>query len=165
MEDDVRTGSIKRVGDSVEARLERVIQHDRNTVWRMLTEPLSLAQWLAPGSIDLRPGGAVHIDFADSGRTIESTVIELDAPRLLAYSWSQGDEPQWPLRWELDAVRAGTRLLLTLRLPATEDIAKACAGFDAHLEMLVAMLEGVPIRFPLDFYLDRRRIYGALQRE
>ncbi len=131
----------------------------------MLTEPQELAQWLAPGSIEFRLGGAVHIDFADSGRMIESTVLEFDPPRLLAYSWSSGNEPERPLRWELDAVGAGTRLLLTLRLPATEDIAKACAGFDAHLEMLAAMLEGVPIRFPLDFYLARRRVYEASQHE
>src|SRR5690606_12739632 len=45
------------------------------------------------------------------------------------------------------------------------DIANACAGFDAHLEMLAAALEGVPIHFPVDHYLEARRAYQALQRE
>jgi uncharacterized protein YndB with AHSA1/START domain len=129
----------------------------------MLTEPDALAQWLAPGSMELRRGGSVRIDFADSGTTIESRVLELDPPRLLAYSWSSGDEPERPLRFELAQAGNGTRLVLTVRVPAGEDIAKACAGFDAHLEMLAAALEGVPIRFPLDHYLEARRAYGQLR--
>jgi uncharacterized protein YndB with AHSA1/START domain len=85
----------------------------------------------------------------------------LDPQRLLEYSWSSGDEPERPLRWELNPAEDGTQLALTIWLPATEDIAKACAGFDAHLEMLAAALEGVPIRFPVDYYLQRRRAYEA----
>lgn len=164
-ENDVRIGSINRLGNDFEAKLERFFAHNRDAVWRMLTEPQPLAQWLAPGSIELRPGGAVHIDFGDSGTTIDSVVLELDPPRLLEYSWGSGVDPKRPLRWKLDVVEAGTQLLLTLRLPATENVAKACAGFDAHLEMLAAALEGIPIRFPLDYYVKRRRAYEALQQE
>ncbi|MBZ9798680.1 SRPBCC family protein [Mesorhizobium sp. ES1-4] len=148
----VQVGQVRRVGDGFEARLDRLIGHDRNAIWHMLTAPKALAQWLAPGSIELRAGGVVHIDFAESGRTIKSTVLQLDPPRLLEYSWSSGDEPKRPLRWELTATADGTQLVMTLRLPAGEDIAKACAGFDAHLEMLGAALEGVPIGFPVDFF-------------
>jgi uncharacterized protein YndB with AHSA1/START domain len=148
-----------------EGRLERRLDHDRHAVWRMLTEPQALVQWLAPGSIELRIGGRVHIDFADSGRIIDSTVLGLDAPRLLEYSWSTGDEPQRPLRWELSEDKTGTRLVLTVRLPRGDDAAKACAGFEAHIEMLAAALEGVPIRFPLDYYLESRRAYQELLRE
>jgi uncharacterized protein YndB with AHSA1/START domain len=161
VETDAPIGSIRCLDDGFEARLERVLEHDRSSVWRMLTEPQALAQWLAPGSIELRAGGTVHIDFADSGRTIESKVRQLDPQRLLEYSWSSGDEPERPLRWELNPAEDGTQLALTIWLPATEDIAKACAGFDAHLEMLAAALEGVPIRFPVDYYLQRRRAYEA----
>ena len=108
----------------------------------------------------MRAGGGVHIDFVDSGTKIESTVLALDPPQLLEYSWSSGDEPERPLRWELSAVGTKTHLVLTLGLPADEDIAKACAGFDAHLEMLAAALEGVSIRFPVDLFLAARRTYG-----
>lgn len=163
--ENINPGQIRRAGDGFEGRIERLFEQDRKTVWRMLTEPKSLAQWLAPGSIELRTGGAVHIDFADSGTTIESSVLDLDSPRLLVYSWSSGDQPERPLRWELTAVEEGTRLVLTVRVPAGEDVAKACAGFDAHLEMLAAALEGVPIRFPLDHFIEARRVYRALQPE
>ncbi len=158
-------GQIRPLGEGFEGRLERIFEHDRGAVWRMLTEPEGLAQWLAPGAMELRPGGTVRIDFADSGTTIESRVLELDPPRLLAYSWSSGEQPERPLRWELTPVGNGTRVVLTVRLPAGEDIARACAGFDAHLEMLAAALEGVPIRFPLDHYLEARRAYEQLRPE
>jgi uncharacterized protein YndB with AHSA1/START domain len=161
----VQLGRIQPHGGGFEGRLERLFEHDRNTVWQMLSDPKGLAQWLAPGSIELRTGGVVRIDFADSGTTIDSAVLELDAPRLLVYSWSSGDEPERPLRWELHAVENGTRLVLTLWVPAGEDATKACAGFDAHLEMLAAALEGFPIRFPVDHFMEVRRAYQALHPE
>lgn len=161
--DTVQLGWIRRLDDGIEGRLERIIGHDRNAVWRMLTEPPALAQWLAPGSVELRIGGAVHIEFGDSGTAIDSTVLALDPPRLLEYSWSSGSQPTRPLRWELNVVENGTQLVLTVRLPAGADAPKACAGFDAHLEMLAAALEGVPIRFPMDRFRESRRAFEALQ--
>jgi uncharacterized protein YndB with AHSA1/START domain len=152
-------GRIRHVDGGFEGRIERVYAHDPSALWRMLTEPQGLAQWLAPGTVELRAGGAVRIDFADSGTVIDSKVLALDAPRLLEYSWSSGTEPERPLRWELNPVAGGTQLVLTVRIPATEDAPKACAGFDAHLDMLAGALEGVPIKFPFQRYLDARKHY------
>lgn len=159
---DAPAGHIRRSADGIEGRIERRLDHPPAAVWRMLTEPQGIAQWLAPGTIELRRGGRVHVDFGDSGVVIDSTVLDLDAPRLLAYSWSSGAEPQRPLCWTLDGDAGGTRLALTVGLPAGEDIAKACAGFEAHLEMLAAALEGVPIRFPFELYQAKRRAWQEL---
>lgn len=146
-------------GERTEVRLERFIEHDRDTVWAMLTRADCLPNWLAPGAMDLRVGGRVEIDFVDSGTVIDSTIRECDPPRLLAYSWSHGDEPERPLYWELEAVAGGTHLILILQMPAGEDVAKAAAGWDSHLEMLLAALEGVPTRFPVDHFLAARTAY------
>jgi uncharacterized protein YndB with AHSA1/START domain len=161
-EGDFQPGSIRRLDQGYQGRLERVYGHEPAAVWRMLTEPQGLAQWLAPGTIELRAGGAVRIDFADSGIVIASTVRALEPLRLLEYSWSSGTEPERPLRWELEATEQGTRLVLTVTVPAGEDAAKACAGFEGHLEMLAAALEGVPVRFPLELYLQARKAYQAM---
>lgn len=155
-------GQIQRLDDCFQGRLTRFFEHDQDAVWRMLTEPQAFAQWLAPGVIEQRIGGVVHIDFEDSGITIHSTVLEWDPPRRLQYSWSSGDEPIRPLHWELVCAGDGTQLILIVEIPLEEDVAKACAGFDAHLEMLAAALEGVPIRFPLDRYLQARHSYQDL---
>ncbi len=155
-------GTLRTLPDgSYEGRLERTYEgHGRDALWHMLTDPAGIAQWIAPGGIELRQGGAVQIDFQDSGIAIASTVLELDPGRLLAYSWSSGNEPARPLRWQLDEVPGGTRLTLTVHTPAGEDPAKACAGFEGHLEMLAGALEGVPIKFPFQLYLAARAAYN-----
>lgn len=160
--DAVVSGRIQRLAEAWEGCLERWVGHDRKAVWRMLTEPQQFVQWLAPGSIELREGGRVHIHFGDSGVVIDSTVLAFDPQRLIAYSWSSGTEPERPLRWELAAAGEGTTLTLTVRLPAQEDIAKACAGFEAHLDMFAAALEGVSTRFPFERYLAARHAYQEL---
>ncbi len=154
------TGNITRVADSHRITLERTIPHDQDTVWRMLTDPERLAQWLAPGTIEQRTGGAVCLDFPESGATIDSTVREIDPPHLLEYSWSSGTEPARPLRWTLTAGDDDTtHLRFELSLPEAEDPAKAAAGWDAHLEMLLAALEGVAIGFPVQRFKAARAYF------
>lgn len=154
-------GAIRRTDTGFEGQLCRIIAHPPARVWQMLIAPDQIAQWLAPGTIEPCLGGAVHINFADSGTLIESTVTAYESERLLEYSWSSGSEPARPLRWELNPTAEGTQLLLAVHVPAQEDIAKACAGFEGHLEMLVAALEEVPIRFPFELFLQARKVYQA----
>ncbi len=159
--DETPIGTIRKLADgSFEGTLERVYEgHSRSEVWRMLTEPASMGQWLAPGTIEPRQGGRVKIDFEDSGTKIESSVIEIEPDRVLSYSWSSGEEPQRPLHWSLDEISCATKLTLTVRIPPNEDAARACAGFEGHLEMLGAALEGVPMKFPFELFLQARKEY------
>jgi len=154
-------GTLQRTPNGFEGRLTRQLDHDAAPVWHMLTDPQAMAQWLAPGSIEPRVGGAVRIDFADSGTVIDSRVSAFEPQRVLAYSWSSGSEPERPMRWQLAPAGTGTTLTLTLQIPADEDAAKACAGFEGHLDMLEAALEGVPIKFPFQRFLQARSAYGA----
>ena len=62
----------------------------------------------------------------------------------------------------IDAARGAASLEgLTLTLPASEDVARSCAGWEAHLEMLAAALEGVPIKFPFESFKAAREAYKA----
>ena len=65
------------------------------------------------------------------------------------------------MRWELTPEGDETRLDLTLSVPAGEDPGRACAGWEAHLEMLLAALEGVPIKFPFESFKAAREAYRA----
>ena len=154
-------GTIRRANGYVEARLERMFEHDQSTLWKALTDPARLVEWLAPGEIALAKGGAAKLNFSDSGTVIDSTVAEIDPPRLLEYSWSGPGEPLRPVRWEIVPEDGGARLVLTLHVPEGEDVARACAGWEAHLEMLAAALEGVPIKFPFDRFKETREAYKA----
>lgn len=161
-DENVCSGVIQRVDQGFEGRLQRVYDHPPERVWAMLTVPAEFAKWIAPGRMDLKKGGRVYIDFADSGTLIDSRLTEFEPQRLLEYSWSSGDEPARPLRWELAAEGEGTRLTLTVHTPADEDAAKACAGFEGHLDMLAGALEDVPIRFPFDHFVAARKAYSEM---
>ena len=154
-------GTITHGEGYFEARLERVLEHDQASVWAMLTEPDKFVEWLAPGSIELETGGAAKLNFTDSGTVIDSAVSACEPPRLLEYSWSGPGEPERPVRWDIVPIESGTRLELTLRVPDDEDVARACAGWEAHLMMLLAAIEGVPIKFPFERFQATREAYKA----
>jgi uncharacterized protein YndB with AHSA1/START domain len=130
--------------------------------WAALTQPARFADWLAPGEIDPRPGGAVKLAFEDSGLVIDSTISDIEPMRVLEYSWSGPGEPDRPVRFELAAgAGEGTSLVLTVGVPADEDIGRAAAGWAAHLEMLTAALAGAPIKFSFEVYKAAREAYRA----
>lgn len=142
------------------ATFRRAFDHPAAAVWAALTDPAILPQWLAPGTIDLRKGGAARLAFQDSGIVIDSEVSACDHERLLAYSWSGPGEPMRSVCWDLLPRGAGCALILTLEIPEDEDAARACAGWEAHLDMLAAALEGVPIHFPFERFKAARQAYG-----
>jgi uncharacterized protein YndB with AHSA1/START domain len=143
------------------ARFTVTLEHAQETVWGALTVPARLAEWLAPGDIDPRPGGSVRLNFPDSGIVIDSAVSEIAPPLVLQYSWSRAGEPERPLRFELEPAGAATRLAVSLSVPADEDAGRTAAGWAAHLEMLAAALAGAPIKFPFEVFKAAREDYRA----
>ncbi len=155
-------GLITRHSSTIEVTLIRHLDHAAATVWALLTDPARLPQWLAPGEIELRPGGRARLDFVDSGTVIDSEVTACEPEALLEYSWSGPGEPRRPVRWSLEVEGPDAcRLTLTLITPSDEDAGRAAAGWEAHLEMLAAALEGVPIRFPFERFKAARDAYRA----
>ena len=154
-------GTIAATPDGYQITIERVFPHGPGKLWEALTKPHLLAEWLAPGKIELRVGGSARLDFADSGIVIDSKVTELRIPHVVAYSWSGPGEPLRPLRFETRIVPFGTKLTVTVSIPRTEDAARTAAGFEAHLEMLACALEGVPIKFPFQQFKEFRTAYLA----
>jgi uncharacterized protein YndB with AHSA1/START domain len=157
-----KSGSLFVRPTGTDARMAREFGHPASHVWEMLTEPALLAQWLAPGTIETRKGGKARLDFKDSGIVIDSEVTAYEPLRAIAYSWSGPGEPLRPLCFTLEQIKdAGTRLVVTLHVPDGEDAARSAAGFEAHLEMLAAALEGVPVKFPFQLFKELRAEYQA----
>jgi uncharacterized protein YndB with AHSA1/START domain len=150
---------LTRTGGYVEARLTRLSWRRPDEVWRALTCAEWLGRWLAPGSIEPWPGGAVRLAL-EGGGVIAGRVTECEDGRLIAYAWSLAGEPARPVRWRLAPAGVGTRVTLTVSTPQGEDAARACAGWEAHLDMLEAALEGAPIAFPLDRFQAARAAYA-----
>jgi len=160
--DDAKLAELCHDGDDVVARMTRISSYPPSAIWRALTESGMLAHWLAPGRIEPRLGGAVRLDFADSGTVIDCQVSAFEAGRVLEYSWSAPGEPQRPVRWELAASGDGSVLTLAVRTPPGEDPGRACAGWEAHLAMLAAALDGAPIPFPFERFKAAREAYRPL---
>lgn len=148
-----------RQDDLIALQIRRDFDASPERLWRALTQPEDLVQWLAPGTITPTVGGAAKLDFGDSGIIIDSLVMAITPGRLLEYGWNGPDEPARPLRWEISPFDGGTRLTLGLSLPASEDAGRAAAGWTAHLEMLAAALAEVPIRFPFASFKAAREAY------
>lgn len=150
-----------RMDVHVECRMTLVVEQSLDEVWRALTEPADLAQWLAPGTIEPHLGGAVKIALESSGTTIDSFVTAWAPLRRLGYSWSDGQGPLRPVNWRLTTVPRGVAIELTVGVPIDEDAARAFAGWSAHLHMLGAFLAGVPLGFPLQQFREFRDAFGA----
>lgn len=159
---DFTPGAVKTVGENIECRYERIFEHPQAAVWATLTAPDKYPQWLAPGSIELKANGAVNLDFQDSGIVVDSTVTAFKDGSLLEYSWSGKDGPHRPLRWELSPEGNATKLVLTVTVPKSEDAAKSFAGFEGHLIMFEAVLEGVSVKFPFEIYKAARKAYADM---
>lgn len=145
----------------VKARFGMTLENHLDEVWAALTEPVRMVDWLAPCEIDPSLGGAIKLNFVDSGIIIDSTISDIEPWRVLEYSWSGPGEPTRPIRFELEPVGAAVGLVLTLEVPAEEDAGRAAAGWAAHLEMLAAALAGAPIKFPFEVFKVARETYRA----
>jgi uncharacterized protein YndB with AHSA1/START domain len=156
-------GELTRGPDFIVGRLTRRFEPAPAVVWRTMTDPDSLPLWLAAGRIELALGGRVRLDFDGSGTVIDSEVLALEDGALLEFSCSnresQPGEPLRPVRWDLAADGAGTALTVTIKTPHGEDPARACAGWEAHLAMLAAALDGAPIGFPFEIFEAAREAY------
>ena len=155
-------GIINKSDEYYVATIERQIEHKTEKVWSMLVNSSHLVDWLAPGQIEQHKGGVAKLDFVDSGITIDSKVTAYEEEKLLEYSWSGPGEPERPIRWELRNEGDITKLTLILKCPLDEDIARSCAGWEAHLMMLLAAIEGVPIKFPFERFQETRDVYKQM---
>jgi uncharacterized protein YndB with AHSA1/START domain len=128
-------------------------------VWTALTNPVQLAQWLAPGEIELTLDGRVFLAFTDGDSVIDGRVTAILPPRLLEFTWTDKGNDRGIVRWELVADEGGTRLVLTHTVPAAaRDFGlPALAGWHSLLEKLSALLDGQP--FARDRWQELRDHY------
>jgi uncharacterized protein YndB with AHSA1/START domain len=145
-------------------RFERRLAHPPEKVWRALTEPEQLRHWF-PTDIEgeRRPGAKIRFVFREDAptaadmpellehdpRDLDGEFTEFDPPRLLAYTW--GEEA---LRWELDPIEGGCRLIFTHEFDERSGIphpagprkraARDASGWEVCLANLAALLDGSP---------------------
>jgi uncharacterized protein YndB with AHSA1/START domain len=157
-----RYGMVHEHADGYQLRFERQLRHPVENVWAALTSPAQLAQWFAPGEIELTLGGRVYLAFTDGDSVIDGRVTAIAPPRLLEFTWTDKGDDLGFVRWELSADGGGTRLVLTHSIPgeAGEFGLPALAGWHTLLEQLEALLDGQPLPLPGDRWQEHHDHYA-----
>jgi uncharacterized protein YndB with AHSA1/START domain len=125
-------GTLVTVDDRPALRFERHLDHSVERVWRAVTEPQELERWfVAP--VDWTPEQGERID--EMGQTGE--VTELEAPRLIAWTWSGQ-----LFRFELEPDGDGCVLAFTHVFDNRAEAAQHAAGWETYFKRLDAHLAG-----------------------
>lgn len=144
------------LSDGSTLRMQRRLPGSIERVWSYLTDSELRRQWLASGAMTPQAGASFELVWRNDelsaspaerpdGFSAESRAVcrieEVDPPRYLRYLWPEVGE----VSFELEP--AGDGVLLTLthrRLSGERLVLNVCAGWHAHLALLVARLEGTP---------------------
>jgi uncharacterized protein YndB with AHSA1/START domain len=140
--------------DGSTLRMQRRLPGPIERVWSYLTDSDLRRQWLASGVMILQPGASFELvwrndslsasanerpdGFSDESRAT-CQFVEVEPPRHMRYLWPGVGE----VSIELESVGDEVMLTLTHRQLVGEGlILNVCAGWHAHLELLIARLEG-----------------------
>ena len=117
-------------GDT-DVTIRRSFSHPPAKVWRALTEPSLIRQWLSPDltgcEMDARPGGSFRYDWPEF--FFSGPVLEVSAPhRMVHVEHFNGDTTQGPtVTTTLTADRPGTRMTVVMRCVSTPLLAMLCS--------------------------------------
>lgn len=144
-----------------ELRFERLLPAPVETVWAYLVDPDLRKLWFMGGATGSQPGDEIemimdHANLSDgdvptpekyapyTGNRWTETIVRIEPPHLLAYSWEEGKAGT--VTFELSADGAGTRLVLThTGLRGADDAKNFGGGWASHLEVLGKRLAGEPV--------------------
>jgi uncharacterized protein YndB with AHSA1/START domain len=121
-------------------RLERDLPDVPPVVWRALTDRTELKAWfpcdviVAGGTWQV--GASITFRFDEHDMTLTGEVLEVDEPRVLAFTWGEDT-----LRFELSRHGGGTRLVLVDELPPGA-AARNAAGWEECLDRLAGVEAG-----------------------
>ena len=92
------------------------LQYSPEKVWRALTDPVLLAEWLLPVvGLKLEPGAAFTFKtqpYPGWDGTVNCRFVEIEAQRQLSYTWVVGDMLDTVVTFTLTPSASGTRLSL-----------------------------------------------------
>jgi uncharacterized protein YndB with AHSA1/START domain len=92
------------------------LHHAPEKVWRALTDPVLLAEWLLPvvaGTLEPRAAFTFKTQpYPGWDGTVNCRMLEIEAQRKLSYTWVVGDMLDTVVTFSLEPTASGTRLSL-----------------------------------------------------
>lgn len=137
--------------------VRRDFSHPPERVWRVMTDPALIPQWMAsPDSmsrceIDVRPGGSFYYEWkageSGGGFHFSGPILKVAAPHHMTHvEYFNGDtENGTTITTDLEARGAGTRMVMVMRYADADARAAAIEigmtdGFDDVYDRLEALL-------------------------
>ena len=108
--------TLAAANDDDEVVIECELPQAPDKVWRALTIPAFVAQWLLPTTMgEARKGERFELDGGRHGLSerIDCEVLDAQPQRRLSYSWREADDTRSVVTFELTPHRQGTRLRVT----------------------------------------------------
>lgn len=122
------------------------LAHAPEKVWRAITDPVLLTEWLLPiVQLSLEPGATFAFQAPPQpgwDGTVNCRMLDVDAPRLLRYAWVVGDLDT-VVTFTLAPTATGTRLSLLhtgFRPDQKRNSGGARYGWKMMTDRLVALL-------------------------
>lgn len=127
------------------------LHHAPEKVWRALTDPALLEQWLLPAiGLELQPGAAFTFKtqpYPGWDGTVNCRFVEIEAQRKLSYTWVVGEMLDTIVTFTLAPTATGTRLSLVqsgFKPDQKQNFGGARYGWKMMGGKLVELLERVP---------------------
>jgi uncharacterized protein YndB with AHSA1/START domain len=127
------------------------LHHLPEKVWRALTDPVLLTEWLLPVvELQLQPGAAFTFKTqpqAGWDGTVNCRIVEIDAHRKLSYAWVVGDSLDTVVTFTLTPTASGTRLSLVqsgFKPEQKQNFGGARYGWNMMGGKLVSLLARIP---------------------
>lgn len=135
-------------GESIEFDFE--LRHSPETVWRALTDPALLTEWLLPvAELRLEPGATFTFRAPPQpgwDGSVSCRLLEVEPHSRLRYAWVVGDIDT-VVTFTLTPTESGTRLSLVqsgFRADQKRNLAGARYGWKMMGERLVDLLARIP---------------------
>jgi uncharacterized protein YndB with AHSA1/START domain len=126
------------------------LHHSPEKVWRALTDPVLLAEWLLPVvDLELQPGAAFRFNTQPQpgwDGIVNCRFLEIEAHRKLSYTWVVGDMDT-VVTFTLTPTASGTRLSLVqsgFRPDQKQNLGGARYGWKMMGGKLVDLLARIP---------------------
>ena len=123
------------------------LNHSPQKVWRALTDPVLLAEWLLPAvGLKLEPGAAFQFKtqpYPGWDGTVDCRLLEIEAHRKLSYTWSV-PFLETVVTFTLTPTESGTRMSLVqtgFKPEQKQNFGGARYGWKMMGEKLIDLLE------------------------
>lgn len=155
-----RLGTIERRGNTIDVRFEQFYGRPLESVWKALTEPDRMADWMGRSFVEPFVGGRYET-MLDGLKPMLGIVRIWEPLAVLEYDWRSDHAPHSIARWEMRAANGGTHLILAHSGMPYANANLMMPGWHVYLEHLgTALSGGTPIDFNVA-WRSLQEVYAA----